>query len=221
MFGTDDNTQQSVNDPAMLDNVTQLAKEPASMFQATPVSSDASAVTAPQAPASVAKPWTGYDQTDDSANEDIAEDDSSEESDQLLDDTDNSEDADAPTPISDITPPPTAQSDDDQTPDDNSHTVALGQQVSTINSVIDIDKLASVKQQALNHLEPLVGKLNQTPEEEFRTTMMMIQANDNHTLIEKALHAAKNIKDDNERAQAMLDIVNEANYFTHQASEEE
>jgi len=44
--------------------------------------------------------------------------------------------------------------------------------------------------------------------------MMMIQANDNHTLIEKALDAAKEIEDDKARAQAMLDIVNEINYFS-------
>jgi hypothetical protein len=43
--------------------------------------------------------------------------------------------------------------------------------------------------------------------------MMMIQANDNHTLLEKALTAAKQIEDDKTRAQAMLDIINEINYF--------
>ena len=46
--------------------------------------------------------------------------------------------------------------------------------------------------------------------------MMMIQANDNHNLLEKALAAAKMIEDDKIRAQAMLDIVNEINYFSQQ-----
>lgn len=76
------------------------------------------------------------------------------------------------------------------------------------------DNLSDMKKQALEHLEPLIAHLDQKPEEEFKTTMMMIQANDNHTLIEKALTAAKNIADDKERAQAMLDIINEINYFS-------
>ena len=70
-----------------------------------------------------------------------------------------------------------------------------------------------MKQHALDHLEPLVEKLDQPAEETFKTTMMMIQANDNHKLLEKALAAAKLIKDDGERAQALLDIINEINYF--------
>ncbi len=79
---------------------------------------------------------------------------------------------------------------------------------------VDQAKLADMKQQALAHLEPLADHLDGTPEETFKTTMMMIQANDNHTLIEKALNAAKDIEDDKARAQAMLDIVNEINYFS-------
>lgn len=79
---------------------------------------------------------------------------------------------------------------------------------------VDLNKLANMKQQALAHLEPLADKLDGTPEETFRTTMMMIQANDNHPLLEKALEAAKKIEDDKVRAQAMLDIINEINYFS-------
>jgi flagellar hook-length control protein FliK len=78
----------------------------------------------------------------------------------------------------------------------------------------DPEHLAGMKQQALDHLEPLVGHLEQSPEESFKTTMMMIQANDNHTLLEKALEQAKKIEDDKVRANAMLDIINEINYFS-------
>jgi hypothetical protein len=86
---------------------------------------------------------------------------------------------------------------------------------------VDTNKLAGIKQQALEHLEPLVGHLEQNPEEEFKTTMMMIQANDNHTLLDKALTAAKAITDDKERAQALLDIINEINYFSQFTSEDD
>jgi hypothetical protein len=61
--------------------------------------------------------------------------------------------------------------------------------------------------------------LDQSPEESFKTTMMMIQANDNHTLLEKALEQAKNIQDDKARANAMLDIINEINYFSQTSQE--
>lgn len=74
--------------------------------------------------------------------------------------------------------------------------------------------LLSIKQQALKELSPLVGHLNQTPEEKFRTTMMMIQAADDESLIKTAYEAAQNIADEKVRAQALLDIVNEINYFT-------
>ena len=74
--------------------------------------------------------------------------------------------------------------------------------------------LLSLKQQALKQLTPLVDKLDQEPLEKFRTTMMMIQANDDKDLIQTAFSAAQSIESDNERAQALLDIINEINYFT-------
>lgn len=80
-------------------------------------------------------------------------------------------------------------------------------------------ELIDIKQQALGALSPLVGHLEQEPVDKFRTTMMMIQASDDHTLIKTAYEAAKQIEDEKTRAQALLDIVNEINYFTqHQQS---
>lgn len=76
------------------------------------------------------------------------------------------------------------------------------------------DDLLDIKQEALHELTPLIDHLEQTPEEKFRTTMMMIQAADNQALIKTAYETAKQIKSDKERAQALLDIVNEINYFT-------
>ena len=79
------------------------------------------------------------------------------------------------------------------------------------------DDLLTLKQSALQQLSPLVDHLEQTPEEKFRTTMMMIQASDDQSLIQAAYAAAKDITDDKIRAQALLDIINEINYFTQQA----
>jgi len=77
--------------------------------------------------------------------------------------------------------------------------------------------LLDIKQQALQELSPLVSKLDQNPEEKFRTTMMMIQASDDHSLINSAFESAKNITDDKARAQALLDVINEINYFSSQS----
>lgn len=76
--------------------------------------------------------------------------------------------------------------------------------------------LLDIKQRALKELTPLVDHLNQSPEEKFRTTMMMIQAADDQSLIARAYDAAKEITDEKTRAQALLDVINEINYFTQQ-----
>jgi hypothetical protein len=81
-------------------------------------------------------------------------------------------------------------------------------------SDVPADDLLEIKQDALHELTPLVGHLEQSPEEKFRTTMMMIQASDDHSLIKTAYDAAKQITDEKTRAQALLDVVNEINYFT-------
>ena len=76
------------------------------------------------------------------------------------------------------------------------------------------DDLLDIKRQALTELSPLVSHLDQSPEEKFRTTMMMIQASDNQALVKDAYAAAQQISDEKTKAQALLDIVNEINYFT-------
>jgi hypothetical protein len=80
--------------------------------------------------------------------------------------------------------------------------------------------LLDIKQQALQQLSPLVSHLEQSPEDKFRTTMMMIQASDNQALIKDAYAAAQQITDEKTRAQALLDIVNEINYFTQAKPEQ-
>lgn len=83
------------------------------------------------------------------------------------------------------------------------------------SSDVEIDpNLIDIKQQALNQLSPLIGHLDQSPEEKFRTTMMMIQASDNQSLIQDAYTAAQEIQDEKTKAQALLDVINEINYFT-------
>jgi hypothetical protein len=82
------------------------------------------------------------------------------------------------------------------------------------------NELIDLKQEALGKLSPLIGHLDQSPDEKFRTLMMMIQASDNQHLVRQAYETALKISDEKERAQALLDIVNEINYFTQNSQSE-
>jgi len=82
------------------------------------------------------------------------------------------------------------------------------------------DSLVELKQEALQSLQPLVSHLDQTPEEKFKTTMMLIQATDNPSLVKEAYQSANQITDEKARAQALLDVVNEINYFTHKGEKQ-
>ncbi len=88
------------------------------------------------------------------------------------------------------------------------------------NSPSPDDDLMSIKKQALQQLAPLVNQLDQEPDEKFKTMLMMIQASDDKTMLSTAYETAQKISDEKIRAQALLDIVNEINYFTHQTKSE-
>jgi len=120
------------------------------------------------------------------------------------------------TPSDIVTPAPTTTSD---TPVPAPEPVApssttASEASSDLLQPSENDDLLNLKQQALEQLSPLVDHLDQTPEEKFHTTMMMIRSSDNQALIKDAYAAAQGIADDKVRAQALLDIVNEINYFT-------
>lgn len=74
--------------------------------------------------------------------------------------------------------------------------------------------LLNIKQQALSQLSPLIDNLEQSPEQHFRTLMMIIQETDNVDMIDKAYATALQLKNPKEKAQALLAIANEINYFT-------
>jgi hypothetical protein len=75
-------------------------------------------------------------------------------------------------------------------------------------------ELEDIKKQALSELSPLVHKLDQTPEEKYRTLIMLVQASDDKDLLAEAYAAAQKITDEKAKAEALLNIVNEINYFS-------
>ena len=82
------------------------------------------------------------------------------------------------------------------------------------------DALMSVKQQALEQLSPLVDHLDLPPEQKFDTYMEILRASDDKALVQPAFEEAQKIEDEDKKAQALLDVVNEVNYLTqdHEAA---
>jgi len=117
-------------------------------------------------------------------------------------------DAAADTPVVDETPTT------EDTPVESAPEVAEEDAPASTDVSADDAELLDLKKQALEELSPLIDQLDQTPEEKFKTTMMMIQATDSANLVKVAHEAALKIEDEKVRAQALLDIVNEINYFT-------
>lgn len=75
-------------------------------------------------------------------------------------------------------------------------------------------ELMEVKKSALQELSPLLDELDQSADEKLNILMMTIQATDDQSLLPQALKIAKQIEDKKLRAEAMLDIIQEINYFT-------
>ncbi len=75
--------------------------------------------------------------------------------------------------------------------------------------------LEAIKKDALTELRPLVDKLNLSPEDKFDTLLLIIRSTDDKSLVSQAHEAAKAIEDDSRRAEALLDVIKEIDYFAH------
>lgn len=82
----------------------------------------------------------------------------------------------------------------------------------------DNDDLESIKKDALTELRPLIDKLSLPPEEKFDTLLLIIRSTDDSSLIPAVHEAAKSIEDESKRAQALLDVIKEIDFFSKPAS---
>lgn len=76
--------------------------------------------------------------------------------------------------------------------------------------------LDNLKKDALEELRPLVDKLDLPADEKFDTLLLIIRSTDDQSLLAPAHEAAKAITDDTKRAQALLDVIKEIDYFSQQ-----
>lgn len=79
---------------------------------------------------------------------------------------------------------------------------------------IDLDM---IKSHALEDLRPLVEKLTVSNEEKFDIYLLLLRSSDDNTLVEPAYSAARAIEDETKRANALLDIIKEVDYFKSKA----
>ena len=73
--------------------------------------------------------------------------------------------------------------------------------------------LDNIKGEALTELRPLVDKLNLAPADKFNVLLLMIRSSDDSSLVPEAHEVAKTIPDEARRAQALLDIIKEIDFF--------
>ena len=95
--------------------------------------------------------------------------------------------------------------------------VAMPEPVAPLLPSTDIsasEDLAGIKQEALQELRPLVDRLDLPPEEKFSTLLLIIRSTDDKTLVAQAHTAAKAIEDEGKRAEALLDVIKEIDYFS-------
>ncbi|MEO5499071.1 MAG: hypothetical protein ABIR46_01065 [Candidatus Saccharimonadales bacterium] len=78
----------------------------------------------------------------------------------------------------------------------------------------DSPELDSMKKSALEDLRPLVEKLDLPADEKFDTLLLLIRSTDDKSLLPAAHEAARSIADETKRAQALLDVIKEIDYFS-------
>ena len=76
--------------------------------------------------------------------------------------------------------------------------------------------LDQIKKMALEELRPIVEKLELPPEEKFEALLLVIRSSDDNSLIKAAYDAAEGIADSAKKAQALLDVIKEIEYFSAQ-----
>ena len=78
--------------------------------------------------------------------------------------------------------------------------------------------LDEIKKSALSELRPIVDKLDLPAEEKFEALLLVIRSSDDQSLIKAAYAAAEGITDEAKKAQALLDVVKEIEYFSSRSA---
>ena len=121
--------------------------------------------------------------------------------------------AEAPVPPMPPTPPTPAVDELKNAPVDAPAPNPVPMSLNPKGPVGNANNLLDIKNQAITELRPLIDKLNISPEDKFDTILLLIRTTDDSSLIPMAYDTAKQIADDNRRAQALLDVIKEIDFF--------
>ena len=89
----------------------------------------------------------------------------------------------------------------------------LGQQPQNTTPVSSAStKIQQVKQRALQELVHVIDSLNSEPERKYEILMTAARSASSDELLEKALEIATKIEEPNAKAEALVDILNEASF---------
>ena len=87
--------------------------------------------------------------------------------------------------------------------------------VNSLGHNVDSGALGDIRLQVISELRPLVNRLDfLAPADKFDTLLLLIRTIDDSSLIPMAHQAAMAIPDEVKRAQALLDILKEIDFFT-------
>ncbi len=87
--------------------------------------------------------------------------------------------------------------------------------VNPLGHNVDSGVLGDIRLQVISELRPLVNRLDfLAPADKFDTLLLLIRTIDDSSLISMAHQAAMAIPDEVKRAQALLDILKEIDFFT-------
>ena len=87
--------------------------------------------------------------------------------------------------------------------------------VNPLGRNVDSGALGDIRLQVISELRPLVNRLDfLAPADKFDTLLLLIRTIDDSSLIPMAHQAAMAIPDEVKRAQALLDILKEIDFFT-------
>lgn len=94
-------------------------------------------------------------------------------------------------------------------------TTATPPNVNPLGHNVDNGALGDIRLQVISELRPLVNRLDfLAPADKFDTLLLLIRTIDDSSLIPMAHQAAMAIPDEVKRAQALLDILKEIDFFT-------
>ena len=94
-------------------------------------------------------------------------------------------------------------------------TPATPPNVNPLSHNVDSGALGDIRLQVISELRPLVNRLDfLAPADKFDTLLLLIRTIDDSSLISMAHQAAMAIPDEVKRAQALLDILKEIDFFT-------